>query len=79
MGGCNPFKGSGNDDADSGGSSVGSVPVYYQCSSVLPVYQCIASVAVYCQCSSVFPGRRATDGNNAVSYTHLTLPTIYSV
>ena len=44
MGGCNQFKGSGNDDAGSGGSSVGSVPVYCQCSSVLPVYQCIASV-----------------------------------
>ena len=64
MGGCNQFKGSGNDDADSGDSSVGSVPVYCQCSSVLPVYcQCITSVPVYCQCSRVFPGRRATDGN----------------
>ena len=50
MGGCNQFKGSGNDDAGSGGSSVGSVPVHYQCSSVLPVYcQCIASAAGYFQ------------------------------
>ena len=68
MGGCNQFKGSGNDDADSGGSSVGSVPVYYQCSSVLPVYQCIASVLpVYCQCIASAAGYFQVEGQQMVT------------